>query len=151
MNRSLSVVFASLFAVAPVLAAPVSLPPDTPTPANGIVSVCTGIGSDARLNPAWNAYPLKVAVAGKDGQYLGDVVVTIGQGGKELLSVDCTGPWLLFKLAPGAYRVGAESGGVKLQSSAHVAAKGQAHVMLRFPAQGGAVSPLHDPNTPAAQ
>jgi hypothetical protein len=133
-----------LLASAPACAAPVNLPLDEPTTVNGIVAVCTGIGSDARQNPAWNAYPLKVLVAGKGGQYLGDEVVAISQGGHELLSVDCGGPWLLFKLAPGTYRVTAESAGVKAESNAHVPASGQGRIILRFPDQGGTISPQHD-------
>ena len=52
-----------------------------------------------------------------------------------------------FRLAPGAYGVTAEIGGVSKTARATVSGKGQARVVLRFPEEGGAVSPEFKPKT----
>ena len=39
----------------------------TPSMVDGVEIVCTGIGQDARSDPRWNAYPLKVVLAGESG------------------------------------------------------------------------------------
>jgi hypothetical protein len=118
-----------------------SLKPDTPTRMGDIEAVCTGVGSTARQNPAWAAYPLKIEVTGRGGQYLADVHLILTQKDQTMASVHCDGPWLLFRLPPGRYRVEAETEGRKEASSALVPAAGQGRIILRFPELGGEVDP----------
>jgi hypothetical protein len=114
-----------------------SLKPDTPTQIGTAEAVCTGVGSTARQNPAWKAYPLKIEVTGRGGQYLADVNLTLTQADQTIAAVHCDGPWLLFKLPPGRYRVEAEVGSRKEASSALVPVAGQGRIVLRFPDTGG--------------
>jgi hypothetical protein len=118
-----------------------SLPLDTPTTVDGIETVCTGVAVDPADMPRWNKYPLKVVVAGKNGQFLAGEEVSVSQGDHKLVSATCDGPWLLFKLPPGEYRVKATLDGKSVESVAHVPKSGQGRIALRFPAVGGAVSP----------
>src|SRR5687767_2873067 len=63
------------------------LPIDAPTVVNGTMAACTGIGLGARDDPRWRDFPLRVEIAGKDGQYLGDAVVEVkGRGLSEELT-----------------------------------------------------------------
>lgn len=116
------------------------LPLGSPTTVNGVEAVCTGVGLDARQDPRWNSYPLKIEVAGKDGQYLGDVRVTILRDGHPIIEAECSGPWLLFRLTPGGYEVQAETEQKMTRSRALVPASGQGRVVLRFPDLGGAIT-----------
>jgi hypothetical protein len=121
------------------------LPLDQPRTMRDMEAVCTGIGSDAREDPRWAVYPLKVEVAGRLGQFLGEAEVTITKGTEAVVTVRCAGPWILFKLSPGTYGVTAEVEGTSKSGKVTVGAKGQARIVLRFPNQGGAVSPEYVP------
>ena len=103
-GRLPALVFTTLLLAGPGAAQPANLAMDTPTRIAGIESVCTGVGLDARDNPLWNSYALKVEIAGGGGRYLGDERVTLRQGGKELLSLICAGPWILFSTSRGPVR-----------------------------------------------
>jgi hypothetical protein len=140
-------IFCSAAALALTGAAPAlpDLRMDTPTTVSGIVSVCTGVGDTAEHDPRWNTYPLKVVIAGKGGQYLGDADVTVISGNKPVVAVHCGGPWVLFQLMPGKYRVIGAMGDVKAETRAIVTAKKSRRVVLRFPDAGGAVSAQHVP------
>ena len=118
----------------------VQLPPDKPVPMGSIDVVCTGVGLDIRQNPAWTAYPLKVEIAGRGGQYLGDVHVTLLKDGKRLAGVACDGPWLLFKIPAGHYRVEVETEGKEAASNAYALPEGQGRVIIRFPDLGGEIT-----------
>src|SRR5689334_10142480 len=85
---------------------------DTPTRTANIEVVCTGVGLDARQNPAWADHPLKIEVAGRGGQYLGDVHLSLSKTEDRTVS-----------------------------SGAFVPAAGQGRIILRFPELGGAMSP----------
>lgn len=117
------------------------LDPDKPLQLDGLEAVCTGIGSESRADPRWQAYPLKIEVAGKGGQYLGDVTLSVQQGGKELAAVECEGPWILFRLPAGRYQIEAQTEGKTARSHAIVPAEGQGRVILRFPDTGGEIAP----------
>ena len=117
------------------------LKPDTPTKVGTVEAVCTGVGLDARQNPAWTAYPLKIEIAGRGGQYLGDVQLTLRRKDSLLATVKCDGPWVLFKTDPGAYRVDVGTDGQTATSNAYVPTKGQGRIIIRFPSLGGEVSP----------
>lgn len=134
----------ALVGASPTLAAP-NLPLNAPTPINGIETVCTGIGDDAQHDARWDAYPLKIVFAGKGGQWVTDADVTITQDGKDVLSVHCSGPWLLAKVAAGQYRITGVLEGQSAAANAIAPATGQGRVILRFPNAGGAISPQHQP------
>lgn len=78
------------------------------------------------------AYGLKVEIAGAGGRYLAEEILAIRQGGKTLLTVDCKGPWMLFRLPPGRYEVEARFGEQSATSAAFVPASGQGRIILRF-------------------
>ncbi len=116
------------------------LPPDKPVAVAGVEAVCTGVGSDARDNPLWASYPLKIEVAGQGGQYLGDVRLTLSQGDKTIAAVGCGGPWILFRLRAGRYHVEAQTEGQTASALALVPESGQGRVVLRFPGLGGQIA-----------
>ena len=70
--------------------------------------LCTGLGLDAREEAAAFPHTLKLVFAAVNGDYVGDVAVTVSRGGKEVFSGTCDGPWLLMNLDPGQYAVTAE-------------------------------------------
>ena len=105
---------------------------DTPTVVANIDVVCTGAGLDAREDPRWRAYGLKVEVAGEGGKYLGNENVDLRRDGNLLLTVTCAGPWLLFRLPPGRYEVEARIGNQTASSAAFVPLEGQGRIVLRF-------------------
>ncbi len=123
-----------------------ALPIDTPMTIGNVETVCTGVGQESEARPLWNAYPLKVVVAGKGGQYLAGEQVTVSERGKDVVRVACDGPWVLFKLAPGNYRVSATLDGENASSVAHAPVYGQDRVVLRFVDLGGATGPDDTPS-----
>jgi hypothetical protein len=129
-----------------------SLVPDTPTRAENIEIVCTGVGLDARQNPDWTAYPLKIEVAGRGGQYLGDVHLVLSQKDKPIAKLTCGGPWVLFRVPTGRYQVEAQTEGKTVSSVAIVPVTGQGRIILRFPELGGEMSsPPNVGGTPGNQ
>jgi hypothetical protein len=118
---------------------------DAPQTMRGLEAVCTGVGTDARSNPRWDSYPLKIEIVGDQGQFLGEAEVSVNKGEEAIVSVRCGGPWVLFRLDPGAYTVTAGVGGATASSRVNVGGSTQARVILRFPGQGGAVSPEFKP------
>ena len=122
-------------------APPPALPFDSPVSMRAIEAACTGVGADARNDPRWKDFPLKIELVGKDGQFLGETVVTLTKGDEEIASVSCGGPWVLFRLMPGAYTVTAETEGVKQTNKVTVRDKGQARVVMSFPSLGGEIAP----------
>ena len=147
-------IFATVLAALPLSGAALAqietappLPFDSPQTMRAMEAVCTGAGTDAREDPRWGAYPLKIEVAGIQGQYLGEVLITVTKGEDAIVSVRCGGPWVLFRLEPGAYGVTAEVGGATKSAKVTVGGKNQARVVIRFPEQGGAISPEFKPKT----
>ena len=122
---------------------PGALPYDTPTTVEGIEAVCSGVGVSNEDKARWSKYPMKVVVSGKDGQFLAGEQLTVSQGGHEVVSVNCDGPWVLLKLTPGEYSVRATVDGKSVEARARVPKSGQGRVDLRFPNLGGSVSPEH--------
>jgi hypothetical protein len=123
---------------------PARLSFDQPAILDGVEIVCTGVGLEARQNPSWQEYGLKVEVAGKGGQYLGDETVRLSKDGTPPLAAICEGPWILFKLAPGRYRIDATEEGETASSAAYVPATGQGRINLRFPTLGNDAGPPAD-------
>src|SRR5882672_6598279 len=96
MRRFAIAVFLSSALLTPVLAQdkpppPPALPFDNPVSMRDIEVACTGVGADARNDPRWSGFPLKIELVGKAGQFLGDTVVTVTKGDEELASVSCGG------------------------------------------------------------
>jgi hypothetical protein len=127
------------FAVAGARAQDTTAPPlpfDSPVSMRAMEAVCTGIGADARNDPRWPTYPLRIELVGRAGEYLGQAEVTLTQNGEAIMSVRCGGPWLLVRLPPGAYDVTAVVENVSKTGRANVPATGQGRLILRFPEFG---------------
>jgi hypothetical protein len=131
-----ALVFASILISGSAFAA-VAPVPDQPTNIDGVSTVCTGAGSDARSNSRWAGYPSHVEFVGRHGQYLGDETVRISGNGKNL-SIHCGGPWLLMKLPKGSYDLSADVAGAG-HKQMRIFAPGR--VIARFPGAGGSESP----------
>src|SRR5882672_550865 len=114
---------------------PPTFPLNTPMGMRGIEAVCTGVSLDERNDPRWASYPLRVEVVNTTGEYLSDEQITLSKDGEALATVNCAGPWVLFKIAPGAYSVSAEIAGLSQESKVNVGGTGQARVILRFAEQ----------------
>jgi len=117
-------------------AGPTVVPLDTETTVAGVPVACTGVG-EAKLNPHWDSYPVRVAFAGANGDLLADEALTIfDESGAVVVSVGCTGPWILLKLPPGGYRI---EGWLPKREAARqsgffrVPPDGPVHLDLRFP------------------
>jgi hypothetical protein len=118
-----------------VLPASIGAPPmplDQPVTFAGIEVACTGASLDAREDPRWSSFPLKVELAGEGGRYLGGADLAVFRGKDQLVSLNCGGPWLLLRLAPGRYRVEARIAEQLVASTVLVPVTGQSRVVLRF-------------------
>jgi hypothetical protein len=114
---------------------PSAFPLNTPMSMRAVEAVCTGVSLDERNDPRWATYPLRVEVVNTSGEYLSDGQVTLTKSGEALATVNCAGPWVLFKVAPGAYSVSADIAGISQESRVNVSGTGQARVILRFAEQ----------------
>ena len=127
---------AFLFAAAmtaPMLPQPMAM--DTPVSLNGVETVCTGVGS-AKDDPQWAAYPVRIEFSNGAAQYLSGAHVTLTRGGKPIADLNCLGPWVLVKGAPGSYEVTASIDGsdAKPATARFKLGNGpQKRVVLRFP------------------
>ena len=139
------VVMALTFGLANSAWAADRLPVDAPTPIGDTEAVCTGIGLDSRQDPRWSSYPLRIEVAGRGGQYLGDVALTVARDNKEVVTVRCDGPWILFRLPAGRYQIWGETEGKTVESTALVPPTGQGRVILRFSDLGGQSTTVSEP------
>lgn len=115
------------------------MPMDTPTTIGGIDTVCTGIGQEAQSDPRWQAYPVRIEFSNGGAQYLSGANVELSTaGGKSLLSVNCPGSWVLFKLQSGSYKVTASltgQGGGTSSATFSPPHSGQKRVVLGFKVQ----------------
>jgi hypothetical protein len=110
---------------------------DQPVTIGSVDTVCTGIGDDAQHDPRWLAYPVRVEFSNGGAQYLSGAHVALSTAsGKPLAALDCAGPWVLFKLGPGSYKVTAtltgQQGGGTTSATFSPPAKGQKRVVLGF-------------------
>lgn len=124
------------FAVSPAFAQG-SIPMDQPTTVGTVDTVCTGIGDDAQHDPRWLAYPVRIEFSNGGAQYLSGAHVELSTAaGKPLAALDCDGPWVLFKLGKGAYKVTAtltgQQGGGTASATFSPPVKGQKRVVLSF-------------------
>lgn len=118
---------------APAMPQPMAM--DTPVSFGGLQTVCTGVGS-AKDDPQWAAYPIRIEFSNGGAQYLSGAHVTLTDGGKPVADLNCAGPWVLVKGAPGSYNVTASINGsqAKPATAAFTLGSGaQKRVILRFP------------------
>lgn len=110
------------------------LPPDEPVVVNGLDLVCTGVGEDARNDPRWRAYPVRIEFANADAQYLSDAVLAVATAdGEQLFEVTCDSPWILARLEPGKYVLAATYEGIVKTEKFTAPKSGQARFVVRFP------------------
>jgi hypothetical protein len=112
------------------------LPFDSPVSMRAMEAVCTGIGAASRTDPRWPAYPLRIELVGRAGEYLGQAEVTLSQNDEAIIGVQCGGPWLLIRMPPGTYDVTAVVQNVSKTARATVPATGQGRLVIRFPELG---------------
>ena len=112
------------------------LPMDSPVTADGVETVCTGIGS-GEDDPRWKTYPIRVEFSNGASQYVAGAHVSLSGGGKTMAAFDCAGSWVLFKLNPGTYKVSAtllyNQGGGTRSATFSPPASGQKRVVIQFP------------------
>jgi hypothetical protein len=97
---------------------------------------CTGIGQ-SKHDPRWLSYSVRLEFSDPAREYLANEAVAVSTAaGRELAAVKCEGPWILFKLPPGAYKATGWLPGSPLapvSPSFRVPAKGQLRLVLQFP------------------
>jgi hypothetical protein len=123
-------------ALAGTVAAPAAadpLPMDSPVTMGGVETVCTGVGS-GKDDPRWASYPIKVEFSNGGAQFLSGAHVKLaGADGKTMAELDCSGPWVLFKLPRGKYNVSAAIQGIGTRSASFdTPASGQKRVEVRY-------------------
>lgn len=115
-----------------------TLPADTPTEVGGFELACSGVGDEARNDPRWADFPVRIEFANRDAQYLSDVLVTVSdEKGGELFQVSCETPWLLAKLPAGKYKLSGMFEGITKTASFSSPASGQKRVVVTFPEIAG--------------
>jgi len=115
-----------------------TIPADQPTDVNGYEVACSGVGDEARTDPRWPAFAVKIEFANRDAEYLSDIDVSVADAaGKALFRVRCETPWLLAKLPAGKYTVAGTYEGITKTAKLTAPATGQARVVVRFPEIAG--------------
>lgn len=137
MTKTACITAAMLCALAVPALAQNSITMDQPVTVNGVETVCTGIGADAEQDPRWKAYPVRIEFSNGGAQYLSGAHVELSTAaGQQLAALDCDGPWVLFKLASGRYKVTAslldQQGGGTSSAIFSPPASGQKRVVLGF-------------------
>jgi hypothetical protein len=110
---------------------------DSPVTIGDIQTVCTGIGDDAQHDPRWRAFPIRIEFSNGGSQYLSGAHVELSSAdGKSLAALDCAGPWVLFRVGPGTYKVTAtltqQQGGGTSSATFSPPSTGQKRVVLGF-------------------
>lgn len=135
-NSAALAAVALLLAAGSAAATPVNLPLDQETHVAGVEVACTGFGLDARADPRWQSYGTRIEFSNARSEYLAGGAVTIrDRAGRVVLDVVCDAPWLLVRLASGAYRVDARLAGDDAQSQGAgftATGKGQQRIVLKF-------------------
>lgn len=108
--------------------------PDVEMTQNGVQFACTGI-AEARDDPKWEGYPLKVVFASKNGQFIGRVRVTLeSDSGHPLVDVFCLTPWFVARVPQGDYQISAwATNGAEKSTTISVPADKQKTQHLHFP------------------
>ncbi|WP_243358532.1 hypothetical protein [Fundidesulfovibrio terrae] len=102
------------------------------TSPQGVPYLSGGVGLDEReaMQGMASQYNLKLEFAVSEGNYLGDVRVTLR--GPVSLDAVSEGPWFLVRVPPGIYSVTAESAGMAKTQSVTVGKDGQKTVVFRW-------------------
>jgi hypothetical protein len=112
------------------------MPMDRAVNLGGVEAACTGIGLDARDDPQWLAYPVRVEVSNALNEYLTGAIISVAdEAGRPVLEANCGGPWLLLKLPAGRYRVIARLPGTDAKprsATIDTPKTGQMRVVLQF-------------------
>jgi hypothetical protein len=117
-------------ALAPACAGP--LPMDVPVTLGNVEAVCTGIG-DARDDPRWKAYPIRVEFSDGQAHYVAGAHVALsGADGALLAELDCSGSWVLLRMPRGLYTVAARVGTATATAKFDLPMTGQKRVVLGF-------------------
>lgn len=138
-RRLVGLAAAALFGSAAAHAEDVrKLPPDEPVVVNGLDLVCTGVGEDARNDPRWRDYSVRIEFANADAQYLSDAVLAVATAdGQQLFEVTCDSPWILANLEPGKYVLAATYEGIVKTEKFSAPKTGQGRFVVRFPEIAG--------------
>jgi hypothetical protein len=122
--------------VGPIQKAPL----DQTVTADKVEVACTGIGANAREDPRWKAFPVRVEFAAPNGDYFSDEIVSLSTAaGEHLITVACEGPWVLLKLPAGRYTIAARLNDVAAKTETATFSpprSGQKLVMIHFPDAG---------------
>lgn len=134
----LVVIAVSLGTVGSTVAADMQALPEAQTQ-NGVAYLSGGIGVDQAnaMKAAAKDYSLMLTCATKQtGQYLSQVKVSItDKSGAPVLETVTEGPILLAQLAPGQYRISAESNGVTMNETVQIGSERPRQVNLYWPAE----------------
>jgi hypothetical protein len=136
MIVSLCATVAFLATTAGAAAQPAAVPLDGEASVGGVDVGCTGVG-ESKLDPKWEAYPVRVEFSDANNAYLANEVLSVrSAAGAELLTVSCEGPWILLKLPAGRYSVVGRVPGTSAQprtATFRPPSHGQMRVVLKFP------------------
>jgi len=132
LTRAIAAIFFA--GVQPLPSPPPITPLDVETRLNGVELACTGIGLEARSDPRWTTYGVRIELSNSRNEYLTGGTVTLRDAsGRAVLSAQCDAPWLLLRLSPGRYSVEAAMPDAAPRSSAFIAPRtGQIRVVLQF-------------------
>ena len=114
-----------------------TMPVDERVEVNGFELACTGVGDEARNDPRWRAFALRIEFANRDAQYLSDIDVAVSDASGALFDVRCESPWLLADLPPGKYTIVGTFEGITKTVQATAPSTGQARIVIRFPEVAG--------------
>ncbi len=135
-----TLVTAGLGAMSAAIAEDTLALPDVKTQ-NGVAYLSGGIGSDqvTAMNAAAKDYALMLTCSVRNtGEYLADVKVRItDETGTVVLETVTDGPILLVRLAPGQYRIVADSNGTVVNKPVRIDAGHPVKLNLHWPAQPG--------------
>jgi hypothetical protein len=103
----------------------------------GVDFIVGGISDDERIELAGRQdFSLLVKTAAKAGNYLSDVNVKITDAkGITVFETTMNGPWLLVRLAPGRYALGATYNGVSKTQKVFIPKSGRREAMLYWDVQ----------------
>jgi len=112
-----------------------TMPNDEPIDVNGVRLACTGVGDEAKEDPRWAEFAMRIEFANRNAEYLADVYVSVwdAKGEKMFEEMRCDSPWFLADLPPGKYSISATVEGVTETAKFTAPKSGQTRVVVRFP------------------
>lgn len=121
--------------LAQAMTAPQPMAMDRPVAFGDVETVCTGIG-EAKDDPQWASYPIRIEFSNAAAQYLSGAHVVLSRGGQQIADLNCLGPWVLLKGPAGAYHVSATIDGASAKpvtAPFELGTGKQKRIVLRFP------------------